>query len=76
MKNLYKYLFYLTFVGFGALMYTTFYLLNVFSPFFEATMVLLGLMLIIFLFICIELITLPGEERKHENVESNNSCEE
>lgn len=76
MKNLYKYLFYISFVGLVFLLYTTFYLLNVFSPFYEATMVLLSVMLIIFVFICIELISLPGEERKHENVESNNSCEE
>ena len=55
MKNLYKYLFYTSFVGLILLLYTTFYLLNVFSPFYEATMVLLGVMLIIFVLICIEL---------------------
>lgn len=74
--NIYKYLFYISFVGFGGLLYYTFFSMNVFSPVYEATMVLLGLTLIAFLFICIQLIDLPREERKHENVESNNSCEE
>ncbi|SND42210.1 Uncharacterised protein [Streptococcus pneumoniae] len=76
MKNLYKYLFYLFFIGFGCTLYYVLLLKNVYSPIFEAIAILMGITMIIFLMIFIDMASAAGEERKHENVESKNLGDE
>lgn len=80
MKNLYKYLFYLFFIGFACTLYYVLFLTNVYSPIFESISILMGITIIIFLIICIDLIASPAgsaeENIKNENVKSNNPCEE
>ena len=77
MKNLYKYLFYLFFIGFACTLYYVLFLSNVYSPIFESITILMDITIIVFLIICVDMITSPaGEEELNENVKSNNSCEE
>ena len=78
MKNLYKYLFYLFFIGFACTLYYVLFLTNVYSPIFEAISILMGITIIIFLIICIDMMASPAgeEDAKNENVKSNNPCEE
>jgi hypothetical protein len=54
------------------------FLTNVYSPIFEAISILMGITIIIFLIICIDMMASPAgeEDAKNENVKSNNSCEE
>ena len=80
MKSLYKYLFYLFFIGFAGTLCYVLLLTNAFSPIFEAATILMEIIVVIFLIICIDLIASPAgsaeENIKNENVKSNNSCEE
>ena len=80
MKSLYKYLFYLFFIGFAGTLCYVLLLTNAFSPIFEAATILMEIIVVIFLIICIDLIASPTgsaeENIKNENVKSNNSCEE
>ncbi len=77
MKNVYKYLFYLFFIGFACTLCYVLFLSNVYSPIFESITILMDIMIIVFLIICVDMIASPaGEEEKNENVKSNNSCEE
>ena len=76
MKNLYKYLFYLFFIGFAGTLCYVLLLTNAFSPIFEAATILMGITMIIFLMIFIDMASPAGEERKHENVESKNLGDE
>lgn len=66
-NNIYKYLFYILFIGFGGLLYYTLFLMNVFSPLYEGTAILLSYVIIIFLLVCIDMATTPLEKNKEEN---------
>lgn len=66
-NNIYKYLFYILFIGFGGLLYYTLFLMNVFSPLYEGTAILLSYVIIIFLLICIDMAATPLEKNKEEN---------
>ena len=66
-NNIYKYLFYATFVFSAFLLYVTLYLLNVFSPLYEGTVVLLYYVIIMFLLVCVEMTTIPIKKNKEEN---------
>lgn len=78
MKNIYRYLFYLFFIGFAGMLFYVLFLTNVYSPIFEAISILMGITIIIFLIICIDMMDSPAgeEDAKNENAKSNNSCEE
>ncbi|VQX84258.1 Uncharacterised protein [Streptococcus pneumoniae] len=78
MKNIYRYLFYLFFIGFAGMLFYVLFLTNVYSPIFEAISILMGITIIIFLIICIDMMASPAgeEDAKNENAKSNNSCEE
>ena len=67
MSNIYKYLFYATFVFSAFLLYVTLYLLNVFSPLYEGTAILLSYVIIIFLLVCVDMAATPLEKNKEEN---------
>lgn len=66
-NNIYKYLFYILFIGFGGLLYYTLFLMNVFSPLYEGTAILLSYVIIIFLLICIDMAATPLGKNKEEN---------
>lgn len=65
-NNIYKYLFYILFIGFGGLLYYTLFLMNVFSPLYEGTAILLSYVIIIFLLVCIDMAATPLEENKND----------
>lgn len=67
MSNIYKNLFYISFVGLAGLIYYVLYLMNVFSPLYEGTVVLLAFVIITFLLLCIEMIATPIEKNKEED---------
>ena len=67
MINIYKYLFYVTFIFSAVLLYVTLYLLNVFSPLYEGTAILLSYVIITFLLVCIDMAATPLEKNKEEN---------
>lgn len=67
MSNIYKYLFYATFVFSAFLLYVTLYLLNVFSPLYEGTAILLSYVIIIFLLVCVDMAATPLEKNREEN---------
>lgn len=66
-NNIYKYLFYISFLGFAGLLYYTLFLMNVFSPLYEGTVVLLSYVIIMFLLVCVEMTTIPIKKNKEEN---------
>ncbi|VSB98486.1 Uncharacterised protein [Streptococcus pneumoniae] len=66
-NNIYKYLFYISFLGFAGLLYYTLFLMNVFSPLYEGTAILLSCVIIIFLLVCIDMAATPLEENREEN---------
>lgn len=66
MSNIYKYLFYISFVGMAGLIYYVLYLMNVFSPLYEGTVVLLAFVIITFLLLCIEMIATPVENKEED----------
>ncbi len=72
MKNLYKYLFYLFFIVFACTLYYVLFLTNVYSPIFEAISILMGITIIIFLIICIDMAASPSGEVKEENITNDN----
>ncbi len=66
-NNIYKYLFYISFLGFAGLLYYALILMNVFSPLYEGTAILLSCVIIIFLLVCIDMAATPVEKNKKEN---------
>lgn len=66
-NNIYKYLFYISFLGFAGLLYYTLFLMNVFSPLYEGTAILLSYVIIIFILVCIDMAATPLEKNKEEN---------
>ena len=66
-NNIYKYLFYISFLGFAGLLYYALILMNVFSPLYEGTAILLSCVIIIFLLVCIDMAAAPVEKNKKEN---------
>lgn len=65
-NNIYKYLFYISFLGFAGLLYYALILMNVFSPLYEGTAILLSYVIIIFLLVCVDMAATPLEN-KEEN---------
>lgn len=66
-NNIYKYLFYISFLGFAGLLYYALILMNVFSPLYEGTAILLSYIIIIFLLVCVDMAATPLENNKEEN---------
>ena len=66
-NTIYKYLFYISFLGFAGLLYYALILMNVFSPLYEGTAILLSCVIIIFLLVCIDMAATPVEKNKKEN---------
>lgn len=66
-NNIYKYLFYISFLGFAGLLYYALILMNVFSPLYEGTAILLSYVIIVFLLVCVDMAATPLEENKEEN---------
>lgn len=65
--NIYKYLFYVSFVGSAGLLSYTLFFMNVFSPLYEGTVVLLSYVIIMFLLVCVEMTTIPIKKNKEED---------
>lgn len=66
-NNIYKYLFYISFLGFADLLYYALILMNVFSPLYEGTAILLSYVIIIFLLVCVDMAATPLEKNTEEN---------
>ena len=66
-NNIYKYLFYISFLGFAGLLYYALILMNVFSPLYEGTAILLSYVNIIFLLVCVDMAATPLEKNTEEN---------
>ena len=66
-NNIYKYLFYISFLGFAGLLYYALILMNVFSPLYEGTAILLSYVIIIFLLVCVDMAATPLEKNTEEN---------
>ncbi|MCW1051417.1 hypothetical protein OJ610_00910 [Streptococcus anginosus] len=50
----------------AGLIYYVLYLMNVFSPLYEGTVVLLAFVIITFLLLCIEMIATPVENKEED----------
>lgn len=67
-NNIYKYLFYISFLGFAGLLYYALILMNVFSPLYEGTVILLSFVIVIVLLVFVDMIAnSPIEKNKEEN---------
>lgn len=66
-NNIYKYLFYISFLGFAGLLYYALILMNVFSPLYEGTAILLSYVIIIFILVCVDMAATPLEKNTEEN---------
>lgn len=67
-NNIYKYLFYISFIGLSGFLYYTLFAMNVFSPLYEGTVILLSFVIIIVLLVFVDMIAnSPIEKNKEEN---------
>lgn len=65
--NIYKYLFYISFIGLSGFLYYTLFAMNVFSPLYEGTVILLSFVIIIVLLVFLDMAFTPLSRNKEEN---------
>lgn len=58
-NNIYKYLFYISFIGLSGFLYYTLFTMNVFSPLYEGTVILLSFVIIIVLLVFLDMAFTP-----------------
>lgn len=65
--NIYKYLFYISSIGLSGFLYYTLFAMNVFSPLYEGTVILLSFVIIIVLLVFLDMAFTPLSRNKEEN---------